>query len=56
MSAESNYFCKMRNDEGVSVNEVLAAINSASFNIRDRTVGPRSLSRDEIAWEIVDTF
>lgn len=56
VSVESNYFCRMRDDASVTLDEVINVINSASFDVRDRTVGPRSLSRDEIAWEIADNF
>lgn len=46
VSVESNYFCQMRDNIKVPLDKVIEVINSTSFDVRDRTIGPRSLFRD----------
>ena len=55
VSRESYYFCKII-DNHFDPKQIVEAINSCSFPERDMSIGPRSLSRDEIAWNIIDHF
>lgn len=60
VSTQSNYFCRVKRDEMndpiIPVDALIGRINALDFPMRDKTVGPRSLSRDEIAWTFMDNY
>lgn len=49
LSPESNYFCRPKDDAKMGEDELVEKISALDFPERDWTVGPRSLSKREIA-------
>lgn len=53
-SEQSNYFVKL--DEGVVSGDLIEHINSLPFEVRNHSVGPRSLSKKELIKELTDVY
>lgn len=53
VSQQSNYFCCAKHG---NVHSIISMINAISFPERDWSVGPRSLSKREIAWRVIETM
>ena len=49
LSEQSNYFCRLRANCGYTVEQLIEEISALEFPERDWTVGPRSVSKREIA-------
>lgn len=53
-SEQSNYFVKL--DEGATAVDLVDHINSLPFEVRNHSVGPRSLSKKELIKELTDVY
>lgn len=49
LSAQSNYFCRVREGSGYTAPQLVEMISGLEFPERDWTVGPRSVSKREVA-------
>ena len=56
LSEQSNYFCKMKDGQNMKATEAVEKICALDFPERDWTVGPRSVSKRELARRWCDVY
>lgn len=56
LSTQSNYMCRVRSGAGIDADGIVANVNALDFPERDYTVGPRSISKRELAQRYIDIY